>query len=452
VNQARRPRRLLELPMRRVALPALLIVVLTALAASAAEPPSRPGVDAPELARLGEFAVGVRTVTLVQKDQPDPLAFDPETAAPTRHDRRLTVDIWYPATVRPGAVAETYAAELVSEPPDPPAKFTVAGLAVRGAAAVAGRHALVVVSHGYSNVTAALSWLGENLASKGYVVAAIRHEDPPIGDRSKFAGPLLRRPIDIGFVARTLQDTLGAEGLVDPERTALVGYSMGGYGVLTSGGAVLDPNGPGMKFVPGGMLLPYAAGGAERDAILVHGLKAVVAISPAGASWGAWGSDGLRGISAALLLISGDSDRTVDYATGARAFFDAATNAPRYLLTYRYGGHNLGLAPVPESMRGRLWDQDWFEDAVWRKDRIVAINLHMITAFLDLYVRGDQTRSAYIDGLVPDSSAGVWPAERAGRYDAVSPGTDGITVWKGFQRRHAEGLELRHALAQPHRP
>jgi predicted dienelactone hydrolase len=197
-------------------------------------------------------------------------------------------------------------------------------------------------------------------------------------------------------------------------------------------------------------LLPYARGGAARDSVLVHGLKAVVAISPAGGALRAWGTDGLGEIAVPLLLIAGDCDRTVDYTTGARAFFDAATGAQRYLLTYRNGGHNLGLAPVPDSMRQRLWDLDWFEDPVWRKDRIVATNLHMITAFLDRYVLDDRSRSAYIDDLVPESAAGVWPADHQGRYDAYSPGTDGITVWKGFQRRHAEGLELRHAT--PRRP
>lgn len=435
--------------MRSALPPILMMVWAIAPVVLAAEPPSRPGVDAPELAQLGSFAVGVRTVTLVHRDQPDVLAFDPQTGTAPRRDRSLTVDIWYPAVARAGATAETYTATLPSEPPDAPASFSVPGLAVRGATPVAGRHPFVVVSHGYSNATAGLSWLTENLASKGYVVAAIRHEDPPIGDRSKFPGPLLRRPIDIGFVAKTLQDTLGAEGLVDAARTALIGYSMGGYGVLTSAGAALDPSSPGMKMVPGELLLPYARGGTARDSVLVRGLSAVVAISPAGGALRMWGSDGLSEISAPLLLIAGDCDRTVDYVTGARAFFDAATSAQRYLLTFKNGGHNLGLAPVPDAMRRRLWDLDWFEDPVWRKDRIVAINLHMITAFLDLYVRGDASRSAYIDGLVPESAAGNWPADRQGRYDAYSPGTDGITVWKGFQRRHAEGLELRHAAPQP---
>ena len=435
--------------MRRDLLPLLLMVPAITVASPAAGPPSQPGIDAPELAHLGTLAVGVRTVTLVQRDQPDVLAFDPQSRTAPRRDRRLTVDIWYPAEARPGAAAETYSATLPSEIPDPPANFSVPGLAVRGAAPVAGRHPLVVVSHGNGNATAALSWLTENLASKGYVVAAIRHEDPPFGDRSKFPQVLLRRPLDIAFVAAALQDALGSEGLIDPARTALIGYSMGGYGVLTDAGAALDPSGPIVKLVPGDLLLPYASGGAARVAVFVHGLKAVVAISPWGGVLGAWGSGGAREISAPLLLIAGDHDRTADYVTGARAIFETATAVQRYLLTFKNGGHNLGLAPVPETMRDRLWDLDWFEDPVWRKDRIVAINLHMITAFLDLYVRGDRSRAAYIDGLVQNSSDGIWPADRPARYDAYSPGTDGITVWKGFQRRHAEGLELRHAIPEP---
>jgi hypothetical protein len=160
---------------------------------------------------------------------------------------------------------------------------------------------------------------------------------------------------------------------------------------------------------------------------------------------GAWGAAGIQGITSPLFLIAGDRDHTVDYPSGARAILEAATAAPRYLLTYKGAGHALGLGPAPPTMRGSTWDISWFEDPVWRKDRIIAINLHMITAFLDRYVKGDQSRAAYLDGLVSDSAAGTWKAPEGTLFGAVSPGSSsGGTLWKGFQRDYAEGLELLH--------
>jgi predicted dienelactone hydrolase len=418
--------------------------------ALAAEPPSRPGIDAPELARLGPFAVGVRLVRLVQHDQPNVLKFDSATGVTPREDRTLAVDVWYPAAPVRDAVADTYHATLPSEPPAPPAEFSVPGLAFRDAPAAAGKFPLVIVSHGYSNATVALSWLTENLASKGYVVAAIRHEDPAITDRSAFPQPWLRRPLDIAFVARELTRSKAADPQVDPTRVALIGYSMGGYGVLTAAGATIDPAGPvAAKLVPGGLLLPYARGGSARDAVIVANVRGVVAISPAGGGMlPAWGN-GIADIQVPLFLIAGDSDRTVDYPSGALAFFSATKRAPRYLLTYKGGGHAIGLNSAPEAMRGRLWDLDWFEDPVWRKDRIIAINLHFITAFLDRFVKGDESRADYLDGLIVESSAGQWPPDKVTQYAAYSPGDDRITTWKGFQRNHAAGLEMRHSAPEP---
>jgi predicted dienelactone hydrolase len=308
----------------------------------------------------------------------------------------------------------------------------------------------VVVSHGYSNATAAMTWLTENLASKGYVVAAIRHDDPPITDASKFPAVVLRRPLDIAYVTGSLQARLAAEHLIDPSKTALVGYSIGGYGVLTAAGATLDPTGPLTKMVPGGLLMPYVRGAGESKTIAVKALKAVVAISPVGGgALAAWGADGLKDIRAPLLLIAGNQDRTVDYTAGARAIFDTATQSARYLLTFKQGGHAIGLNVSPEAMRGRLWDQDWFEDPVWRKERISAINVHFITAFLDRYVKGDASRQAYLEVRTPESDDGVWPPQNALPYGAYSPSDANITVWKGFQRNHATGLQLLRADPQP---
>jgi predicted dienelactone hydrolase len=438
--------------MQMLRIPALLFGCLVTMPALATDPPSRPAIDAPELARLGDAAVGVRTITLIDRNQPDVLAIDPTTNQPALHDRVLTVDIWYPARTLPGATPATYTDVMPSEPPAPPLEFTTQGIAVRNAPPLPGRHPLVIVSHGYGNATVTMSWLTENLASKGYVVAAIRHQDPIPRDDAHRVVLLLRRPLDIAFVTRSLQESLAADGSVDPERTALIGYSMGGYGVLTSAGGELDPDGLTAKAVPAGLLLPYVRGGALRQRLLVGGLRAVVAISPAGGgrrgAWiapgrlQAWGPDGLAGIHVPMMLIAGDKDVTVGYDDAARAFFDAATHSRRYLLTYKGGGHHLGLIPAPESMRGSLWHINYFEDMVWRTERVLGINLHMITAFLDRYVRDDESRASYLDGLVPDANDGVWPDKLVTRYGTYSPGTGEITVWKGFQRGYAVNLEL----------
>ena len=442
-------------PQRQPTLAALFAVAALAAfsvrAPAAERPPSLFGPDAPALARLGPQAVGVETLTLVQRAQVDVLAYNTATHRAPKHDRALVVDVWYPARAEPGAPRAVYSAAFPSEPPAPPAHFTVPGIAVRGAPFSGGPYPLVIVSHGYSNAPAAMTWITENLASKGYVVAAIHHDDPPITDSAEFIGPVLRRPLDIAFVASTLQRMLAVRHWIDPQRTALIGYSMGGYGVLTAAGAVLDPEGPLAKMVPGGLLLPYCRGGASQSAVKVAHLRAVVAISPAGGPpWNAWGEHGLAAIRAPLFLINGNRDRIVGYRRAGMRVFDEAIHAPRYLLTLEEAGHDIGLDPAPPQMRGSLWNLAWFQDPVWNTERVNAINAHFITAFLDLYVKGEQRYAAYLDVPVVHAGRGVWPHDHS-PFAAYSPGAGDITVWKGFQRSFAVGLQLQRADVGPAR-
>jgi hypothetical protein len=139
-------------------------------------------------------------------------------------------------------------------------------------------------------------------------------------------------------------------------------------------------------------------------------------------------------------FIAGSQDHVVGY-DNVRALFESETNVPRYLLTFREAGHDIALSPAPAAMRSRLWDQDWFEDPVWRKDRLMAIEAHFITAFLDRYVKGDAGKAAYIEGLIPNSDDGIWPNPPAA-YGAFSPGPPAATLWKGFQAVHATGMTL----------
>jgi predicted dienelactone hydrolase len=428
-------------------------ICLAVLAASCAfsahahpEPPSVAGIDAPELAALGTDPVGFKSVTLVHKQQADLLAADPNTRLVPLHDRKLVVDLWYPANVRKGAQRVRYSAKFWGEPPQPPVTFTVPGLAVHNARARGKSHPLVIVSHGYSNAPASMTWLTENLASKGYIVAGIHHEDPNpyVISPERRAIPNFNRPRDIVFVIQQLKVLLGDQ--VNPAAIALIGYSQGGYGVLTAGGATLDPDGPSMSLVPGGWLRNYARGTEGAAELSIPGLKAIVALAPAGGlPRSAWGREGLASITAPLLLIQGDSDPVVDYKTGGLSVYEGATRSDRYLLTYKQAGHSIALNPAPSEMRRSVWDLDWFEDPIWRQDRINAINLHFITAFLGLHVRGQTERAEWLNVPVVNSDDGVWNAPPGTPWGAYSPGGKGVTLWKGFQRRHARGMELRHA-------
>lgn len=413
-----------------------------------AEVPSKPGVDAPELAFAGPSHVGYRTVTFTHEDQPDVENADGYDTPVVLRDRPLRVSIWYPAEApKAGAVPMVYRDTLWAEPPGKPVSFSQKGMAIADATPEGRRHPLIILSHGYSNNPAVMTWLSENLASKGYVVAAIHHQDPNpyVSSATTRAAPNFYRPRDIAFVAARLRADLGEQ--IDPAKVALIGYSQGGYGVLTAGGASLDADGPNMSLVADGWLKKFARGSKGNGSLKVPGVKAIVALAPGGGlPKSAWGPEGLKEITAPLLLIQGDQDPVVDYKTGALAVFGAALNAERYLLTYKQAGHSIALNPVPDEMRGSLWDMDWFEDPIWRQDRINAINLHFITAFLAVHVRGDKTKQSYLDVSDPDSDKGEWNAPAGTPWGTYSPGAPDATLWKGFQRRHARGMELRHAL------
>lgn len=401
---------------------------------------SRPPVDAPELARLGDHPVGVARQTFVQRAQLDPLS---PGAQPATVDRTLPVLIWYPAA-RGGRGTVYHAAMTGEDGRDVP--FDLPGIAADDAAPAAGHFPLVILAHGYGNAPEALAWLGENLASKGYVVVAPAFRDPAISIRTAAAraGPITRRPLDIAFVAREAQRRAragtGPLSAADAARTALIGYSMGGYGVLTVAGAPLNPAlGPATR----GILTPYAAGGARIGALAVPDLKAVVSMSPASrfGDAAAWAAPGVDGIATPTLYIVGDHDKTVGYQA-VRDLFDAQRRAPRYLLTFKEAGHSIALAGAPASMRDSFWNLDWFEDAVWRKDRLLPIEAHFITAFLDRYVKGEAARARYLDGLVVDADQGAWPGAPVGRVAAYSPGTPPVTTWPGFQPSRATGMRF----------
>ena len=169
------------------------------------------------MAYRGSFDVGVRTLEVVNPNQIDILNYS-ETNTDPRYDRPLTLEVWYPA-VRPGNKPEvtTYQDVLGSGPDDPDRPlipFEFAGRALRNAKPYIkeGPYPLVIVSHGYPGSRVLLTYLTENLASKGYVVVAIDHTESTHADKVGFASTLLNRTLDINFVLNDMAERGASKG------------------------------------------------------------------------------------------------------------------------------------------------------------------------------------------------------------------------------------------------
>ncbi len=420
---------------------------------------SVPPADAPELSHRGGYAVGVRTIDLRNPGQPDILNFDKPTGKAPLYDRPLRIEVWYPAVIPNGSVERTdYEMKLPRVNRDPGGTsqtVSIPGKALRDSPPAEGKtYPLVIVSHGYPGSRYFLSYLSENIASKGYVVAAIDHTDSVFGEEKGFQSTLLNRANDQLFTIGAILDLAAKagyflKGIVDPAQVGIVGYSMGGYGALASAGAGYSAKSMSHGFVPGGYFADWEAGSPRLQTRLRKEVKAVVAISPWGAQppYQSWDAEGLAGIRIPLLFIAGDQDDISDFKAGIQPVFEKALHSDRCLLVYQNARHNVGGNPLPQEVVASFNTHESFDEPVWRKDRIMAINQHFITAFLDLTLKGDESKRNYLHVAPALSNNGQWPL--APGTSAGAKFSDGTNFWKGFQRRWALGMRMDCSAAIP---
>lgn len=391
--------------------------------------------DAPELSARGEYKVGVQTVNLVNPNQVDILN-SKEGKDPT-YDRPITIEVWYPASVNNNAKTVVYD-EVMGTRGDtlrPLTPFTFKGRAYRDADALKGnKFPLVVVSHGYVGSRFLMTYLTENLASKGYIVASIDHTDSTFKDANAFQSTLLNRPKDIRFVINEMEK-LGAKGsknkiagLVDASNTAIIGYSMGGYGVLNVGGAGYSA-GLGQFFtgMTGGSsaISVNLAGNAEYTKLADARIKAIVAFAPWGMERGVWDAEGLKGLKTPTFFIAGSQDDISGYEKGIKAIYEGAVNADRYLLTYKNARHNVAPNPPPaEALAPGLHIDEYYRYAEpsWDQRKLNNINQHFVTAFIGKHLK-NQDNAKFLD-----------VQENSNEKD-----------WTGFKPRSSTGMELLHA-------
>ena len=211
----------------------------------------------------------------------------------------------------------------------------------------------MIISHGYPGNRYLMSHLGENLASKGFVVVSIDHKDSTYDDQKAFASTLYNRPFDQLFVLNEMERLGKAgsgsflSGRLDASRTGIVGYSMGGYGVVNVvGGGYSKASETIAGAPPNKLLAERGAANPEYRKTIDPRIKAAIAIAPWGMVGGFWDAEGLKGISTPMLFVAGSVDDVAGYEKGTKAIYQGAVNADRYLLTFVNANHNAG-APIP---------------------------------------------------------------------------------------------------------
>jgi dienelactone hydrolase len=207
-------------------------------------------------APTGPFSVGTRTLDLIDQTRSDPYLNN-------RSKRELLVRFWYPAVVSHGCQPAQYASpgvwnyfaelERVAAP-------AVKTNSCQDAPMADGRHPVVVFTHGYTGTFTDYTFLFEDFASRGYVVASVNHtfeataaEFPDgrliksvIGshfgnttqlDAKATSFAVAVRMADLKFVVDELQRMNAARAgqfakKLDLSRLALAGHSLGGLTAL----------------------------------------------------------------------------------------------------------------------------------------------------------------------------------------------------------------------------
>ena len=402
--------------------------------------------DAPALASYGNYTLGVRTLHISHQNQIDIVKLDPRASKPEtlpRYTRELTIEVWYPAMA--DSQGNTTLDAFIR---DGKTQVTLHGKAVRDALPLTNSPAfpLVLISHGYPGNRFLMAHLAENIASKGYVVVSIDHTDSTYRDQGAFGSTVVNRPLDQLFTLNQIEK-LGQDSesflfdLVDTHNTALIGYSLGGYGAVIMAGAGVTQH---ALELPGGG--PHGTLGIHKSnpqqATKVDPrLKTVVAFAPWGMNYGVWDQSALDQISVPMLFVAGSQDDVSGYENGVRALWQKTRNVTRSLLTFDNANHSAG-APMPAPEESFVYSEalgiylsDHYTDAVWDSTRMNNISQHFVTAWLAIHLNKNPEMNTFID-LIPNANDGVWAKDNQGKATAEH------SYWPGFKNRMAKGLRF----------
>jgi predicted dienelactone hydrolase len=386
----------------------------------------------PELAFSGGYDVGVTTMTAT-----DPGRLNTSNFV-TSIERSLVLEVWYPAQVTEQSVATTYKNVTRLQKP-----FELQGTAYRDVPAVkSGSFPLILLSHGFTGYRTMMFYLGEHLASHGYVVVGVdhthstnadikSHDDRPAG----FVSTLYNRARDQQFLLDYFTEQQSpVASIVDTGNAAIIGHSMGGFGAInTVGGCYnftydllkgLGTPAPLALAMP--LVLNSCYGGREEAD---PRWKAVQLFAPWGGEQDAHSAEAMSNIKVPTFYFAGDQDNTSGYKNGIKKLYDQTGSEHNYLLLFKNARHNIGPHPAPAASFSTDFELGHYVDPTWDIETINRILEHMSLAFLDCHVKNDDARCNYLP--TREDSQQYKGALREYR-----------DPWPGFKHLWASGLEF----------
>jgi CubicO group peptidase (beta-lactamase class C family)/predicted dienelactone hydrolase len=385
---------------------------------AATEPPPPHGLrfDAPPYAVDGTYPVGVRYYTI---------------PAVGENDRELTATVWYP-TEPPEGETPPMVYEPQFAPGDVP-PFSVLGKAQLDAPldASGAPYPLVVYSHAHWSIGQEVPYFVEHLASRGFVVISVDHEDNWSTWGATGFGPMdyptpVRRAQEvtrqIDFAEDLSAPGSDMEGMIATDKVGVGGWSMGGTTSLAVAGAQLDTatlrawceEDPlhaqaafwacidvlnheeelaafaGLDEVPAGL---WPSTKDERVAAAVRLSGSTV--------W--FGSDGLAAVDVPVLLFHGGGEATTDPSLQVGDPFGSVASPRKAEVAFDHAGHTLFNSSCQDNPDMAAMGLPMFcTDPVWDMDRAHDLINHFATAFLLAELKGDADAAAT---LAPENVA-----------------------------------------------
>jgi len=248
-------------------------------------------------------------------------------------ERTLPTAIWYPADPATQGEAIQYAGFLARD-------------AIEDApVASGGPWPLIIFSHGNTGVKEQSVFLTEELARAGYIVMAPDHVGNTFFDGEGRFGEIMNhlRPLDVTAVidramALVESDPPWLADKLNLDKIGISGHSRGGYTSLAAVGAALGTHPMYREYCLASETDPVCAEFDPMASSHLLGDDRVIAALPLSPASYTLTAEGLSGVAAPVLIMTGKTDRLTPYDSVVIPIYEALS-PPKALWTLTQGDH-----------------------------------------------------------------------------------------------------------------